>query len=270
VTTQASRDAFPATSMHLDSKKASLPPDDADPSTLRTTGLGTWQLDVRPIAQFGPPALTQIPQYPSLPMEKNYWRVKHTDVPGVYLREIGKSRVVYFPWDIDRVFWEVMCDDHGTLLRNAVDWAANEERPVTVTGPGILDVTVWRQKDSMTVHLVNLTNPMMMRPGFREMIPTPAQRVRVKVPAGRKATKVQLLVAARTPAVERAGATHACHAGSSDAGFCDVVAAAAMTSGASSNAAPRAGRPSRMRTASVAPPERLPSLIVTFAVEPGA
>jgi hypothetical protein len=165
---------------------------------------GTWQLDVRPIAQFGPPALTQIPQYPSLPMEKNYWRVKHTDVPGVYLREIGKSRVVYFPWDIDRVFWEVMCDDHGKLLRNAVDWAANEERPVTVTGPGILDVTVWRQKESMTVHLVNLTNPMMMRPGFREMIPTPAQKVRVKLPAGRKATKVQLLVGNRTPAVERA------------------------------------------------------------------
>ena len=25
----------------------------------------------------------------------------------------GRGRVVYFPWDIDRVYWEVMVDDHG-------------------------------------------------------------------------------------------------------------------------------------------------------------
>jgi hypothetical protein len=166
---------------------------------------GTWQLDVRTTARPAAPVLTRIPRYPSLPMEKNYWRVKRTDVPGVHLREIGKGRVVYFPWDIDRVFWEVMCDDHGRLLRNAVAWAANEEQPVTVTGPGVLDVTVWRQKDSMTVHLVNLTNPMMMRPRLREFIPLPPQKVRVQLPGARKAKKVQLLVSGRLAEVEQSG-----------------------------------------------------------------
>ena len=42
-----------------------------------------------------------------------------TYVPGIFVREAGKGRVVYFPWDIDRVYWEVMVDDHGRLLRNA-------------------------------------------------------------------------------------------------------------------------------------------------------
>ena len=70
------------------------------------------------------------------------------------MRALGKSRIVYIPWGIDRTFWEVMAVDHGKLLGNAVEWAANEERPVTVTGPGVLDVTVWRQQESMTVHLV--------------------------------------------------------------------------------------------------------------------
>ena len=84
--------------------------------------------------------------------------------------------MVYFPWDIDRTFWEVLAVDHGKLLRNAVDWAANEPRPVTVTGPGVLDVTVWRQKDSMTVHLVNLTNPMMMKGPLREFHPHAARK----------------------------------------------------------------------------------------------
>jgi len=87
--------------------------------------------------------------------------------------------------------------DHGRLLRNAVAWAANEAPPVTVTGPGVLDVTVWRQKESLTVHLVNLTNPMMMKGPFRELIPVGEQRVRVTLPPGRRAGKVQLLAAGR-------------------------------------------------------------------------
>ena len=164
---------------------------------------GTWQLEVQPAAEFGPPPLTEVPPYPSLPMEKNIRRVEKTAIPGVYLRQVGAGRVVYFPWDIDRLFWEVMCADHGTLLRNAIAWALNEEPPVTVTGPGMLDVTLWRGRGALTVHLVNLTNPMTMRPSFREFIPAPPQRVRVRLPEGRRAAKVRLLVSGRTPAVER-------------------------------------------------------------------
>jgi len=168
---------------------------------------GTQRLEVSAIAKFPNPPLTLIPSYPDLPMEMLYPRVPKTDIPGVYLREQGKSRIVYFPWDIDRVFWEVLCVDHGTLLRNAVDWAANEERPVTVTGPGVLDVTVWRQKDSMTVHLVNLTNPMMMKGPFREVIPITEQKVRVRLPQGMRAAKVSLLVSGETARVrEETGA----------------------------------------------------------------
>ena len=32
----------------------------------------------------------------------------------------GRGRVAYVPWDIDRTFWDVMCVDHGRLMRNAV------------------------------------------------------------------------------------------------------------------------------------------------------
>ena len=70
---------------------------------------GTYRLDVEARRPFGQPPLTLIPSYPDLPMEKVYPRVARTEIPQVYLREIGAGRVVYFPWDIDRVFWELLC-----------------------------------------------------------------------------------------------------------------------------------------------------------------
>ncbi len=154
---------------------------------------GIKRLPVQATVDFPNPPLTLIPSYPDLPMEEVYPRVDHTGIPETYLREMGAGRVVYFPGDIDRTFWEVLCIDHGRLLTNAVDWATNEDRPITVDGPGVLDVTVWEQANSMTVHLVNLTNAMMMKGPVRELIAVGEQQVRVQIPAGKTVKGVQLL-----------------------------------------------------------------------------
>jgi hypothetical protein len=103
--------------------------------------------------------------------------------------------VVYFPSDIDRTFWEVLNADHAKLLRNAVLWATNEPAPLSVEGKGVLDISVWAQKDSVTVHLVNLSNPMMMKGPLREIIPISSQQVRIRVPDAKRVTRARLLVA---------------------------------------------------------------------------
>jgi hypothetical protein len=140
------------------------------------------------------------PTYPDLPMEEVFPR-KDTkrDMPGVIARQGGKGRVVYLPSDIDRTFWETMNIDQMHLLQNCVAWATNEPAVLTVEGRGILDVSVWTQRASMTVHLVNLTNPMMMKGPVREIIPITEQRVRVQIPAGRRVRDVHLLVAKTAP-----------------------------------------------------------------------
>jgi hypothetical protein len=138
-------------------------------------------------------------------MEEVYPRIERTNTPGVFARETGKGRVVYFPCDIDRTFWEVLSVDHGLVLRNSVAWANNEEQPLTVEGRGVIDVSLWMQKSSMTAHLVNLTNPMMMKGPVREIIPAPAQKVRIRIPDGRRVNTVQLLVSGRKPVVTHAG-----------------------------------------------------------------
>jgi hypothetical protein len=158
---------------------------------------GVFRIEVRPVEAF-PSPITLIPTYPDLPMEDVYPRVPHTDTRELYLRDLGRSRVVYVPWDIDRTFWEVMAVDHGRLLGNLVMWATQEPRPVEVEGPGILDVSVWQQQASITVHLVNLTNPMMMKGPLREVIPVGPERVTIRLPAGARPQSVKLLTAGTT------------------------------------------------------------------------
>jgi hypothetical protein len=158
---------------------------------------GVFRLDVRPAMAF-PSVLTLIPSYPDLPMEDVYPRIAHTTTPELYLRDLGRSRIAYIPWDIDRTLWEVMPVDHLRLLRNTIEWTANETPPVAVEGPGLLDVTMWQQRNSLTVHLVNLTNPMMMKGPLREVIPIGPQRVRIRLPEGSRPQKVHLLTAGTT------------------------------------------------------------------------
>ena len=157
----------------------------------------TNQVDVKPVGHSFFSPLQIVPTYPDLPMEDVFLRPMKEYNPGVFIRESGRSRVVYFPGDIDRTFWEVLDVDHAKLLRNAVLWATNETAPVSVEGQGIIDISVWGQKNSMTVHLVNLTNPMMMKGPVREVIPIANQRVRIQIPKERRVIRAKLLVSGK-------------------------------------------------------------------------
>ena len=192
---------------------------DADPATGRRHPIldgfdetpriinGVFRLGVRPAMSFPSPITLDSHAIPICRWRTSIRACRAPTRASSISAISARSRVVYIPWDIDRTFWEVMCVDHGRLLRNAIAWATNEPPPVEVNGPGLLDVTVWRQRDSMTVHLVNLTNPMMMKGPLREVIPIGPQRVTIRLPAGVRARKVQLLTAGTTPRVETNGST---------------------------------------------------------------
>jgi hypothetical protein len=166
---------------------------------------GVKRVEIRTAPGLRAPLMT-VPTYPDLPMEEVYVRDTATTIPGVMIHSSGSGRVVYFPWDIDRTFWEIMCPEHGIVLANAVRWAASEEQPLRVDGPGVLDVALWKQQSSVTVHLVNLTNPMMMKGPLREILPIGPQKVRVKLPDGAHARSVRFLVGEAKPQWRQNGA----------------------------------------------------------------
>jgi len=166
---------------------------------------GVTRLDITPRAKFAETPFTLIPSYPDLPMEKVYPRVPKTDISCLYLRQPA-GRVAYFPFDIDRTFWEVLCADHLKVMRNTLRWATNEAPMVEVNGPGLLDVTAWRNPSSITIHLVNLTNPMAMKGPYRDFFPVGAQTVRLRLPADIHAKRARLLASGKEIAIERSGA----------------------------------------------------------------
>ncbi|MBS1663449.1 MAG: beta-galactosidase [Bacteroidetes bacterium] len=161
-----------------------------------------YRVKVRPADDHFPSPVTLIPTYPDLPMEDVYPRTEETSERLVYLRETGRGRIAYIPGDLDRSFWQMLSTDHSLLLRNTIRWTLGEEPQVKVQTPGLIDVAVWRQERSMTVHLVNLTNPMMMKGPFRNLLPVKAS-VQITSPGEVKA--VRLLMSNTTPAYKKEG-----------------------------------------------------------------
>src|SRR6185369_8102873 len=104
------------------------------------------------------------------------------------------GRVAFLVADIDRRYAVDGLPDHGNLLANLVRWAADDRFPVKVDGPGLLDCHVYRQKDRLIVHLVNLTTSGGPRGPVEEIIPVGPVTVSLKIPAGLERKTVRLLV----------------------------------------------------------------------------
>jgi hypothetical protein len=129
--------------------------------------------------------LTLVPDSPQSPPENVWMREPHTDVPALVLATArGRGRVAYLPADLDRCFGRDRIPDHARLLANLVRWASRRPMPVSVEGPGLLDVHLYRQPGRLVLHVVNLTNPAAFRPYATELHPVGPLRVRVACPEG--------------------------------------------------------------------------------------
>lgn len=133
-------------------------------------------------------ALTLIPPYPRYPPETAYSRTGDSTLPLVLLTEAteGQGRRVYWPGNVDALFWSTNAPDHGRFLLNSVRWAFGVEQRTQVTGPGLIEMHAYRQKDNLQVHMVNLTNPDVWMAPVHELLPVGRQTIRIRVPDGQE------------------------------------------------------------------------------------
>jgi len=64
---------------------------------------------------------------------------------------------------------------------------------MTVSGPGLVDVAIWRQERSLAAHIVNYNNPFSMAGAYRELLTTGPYEVSLELPAARDPAAVTLL-----------------------------------------------------------------------------
>ena len=139
---------------------------------------------------------TFIPPFPIYPPETAWMRQPRTTIPGLLVRTLSSgARIVFLPADLDRRFARDRLPDHGNLLTNAAHWAARGNIPLTVEGTGFIDCHLYRQRDRLILHLVNLTNAGTWRQPVDELIPVGPLRVRVKLPTGVNGKRSVLRVA---------------------------------------------------------------------------
>ncbi len=144
-----------------------------------------------PLASVSDPVLTVIPPFVNYPPELAYPPVAKTDQPAVVVKELGASRLVYFPSDIERTAWMTGNTDLARLLQNAVRWVSHGSQPVTVEGKGLIETFAWKTQAGHAVHLLNYTNPAAFKGYFREYYPIGEQQVSIAVDG--KVLRVELL-----------------------------------------------------------------------------
>ena len=148
---------------------------------------------VQPLARTETP-LVLVPPAPAEPAEYALSELPQISRPVMFAREQEQSRIVYFPGDIAHAIWEQNNTDLAGLLANAVRWAHGSEVPVTVEGPGLVDIGVHVLGNMLQVHLVNLTSADAWRGSVAEVVNVGTQELRVVLQPGNAVQDAQLLV----------------------------------------------------------------------------
>ena len=165
-----------------------------------------YRLPVRAAAR---QVMTVVPPYPAYPPEMVYARTPHTDEPAIAISEDGRSRRVYLPGDVDRSCWRSGNTDLSLLLQNALRWLA-PRAPAAVTGDGLVELFAWETEPGWSIHILNYTNPNLMKGWIRRSYAIGRQHVSFELPEGARVARVRALRAGADLRHSMSGRTLSC------------------------------------------------------------
>jgi hypothetical protein len=144
--------------------------------------------------------LTLVPSRPTSPPEFIWTQDDKTNLPGLVLNENGGlGRVAYLAADLDRRYARNNLADSQRLLINLIRWAASDDIPLNIEGPGLIDSHLYRQPGRAIIHLVNLSNPNTWRGPVEELIPVGPLKIKLDLPSDVRGQSLRLLVSNQKP-----------------------------------------------------------------------
>jgi hypothetical protein len=146
-----------------------------------------------PIRHDGPLYMTNIPAYPTYPPESVFAPKLHSDDSLAVFRNNGKSRLVYFAGDNEAAYARTAAADLGDLITNAVHWLMKDDRPLSVTGNGLVETFGWVTEPGYAVHLINYTYPNFKSGARRASYSVGPQKVRMVLADGKPIKSARLL-----------------------------------------------------------------------------
>jgi hypothetical protein len=120
-----------------------------------------------PPSMFGPPELVHVD-----------W--KDTDAPGLILRDYGKGRVAWLPWDIGALYYRHSSQAHAGLLRDLIDHLLPRGRQLRTSAHPLVEIALMRQRDRHLLHFVNLSGHSQT--AYFDAVPMSQIRVQVAGP----------------------------------------------------------------------------------------
>jgi Hypothetical glycosyl hydrolase 6 len=97
-----------------------------------------------PPSMYGPPEFVHID-----------W--KDTDDPGLLMKDMGKGKLAWLPWDIGGLYYRHSSEAHSRLLSDLVDNMLPAGRQLTSSAHPLVEITFMRQKQGHQMHFINLS-----------------------------------------------------------------------------------------------------------------
>jgi hypothetical protein len=105
---------------------------------------GSSPITFIPPSMYGPPEFVHID-----------W--KDTDDPGLLLKDIGKGKLAWLPWDIGGLYYRHSSEAHAKLLSDLVDSMLPQGRQLKSNAHPLVEITFMRQNNRRLMHFINLS-----------------------------------------------------------------------------------------------------------------
>ena len=125
----------------------------------------------------GASPLTFVPPSMFGPPEKVHVDMRDTAIPGLVLKDHGRGRVAWLPWDLGRLYYRHSQTSHAGLMHDLIDLLLPAGRQLRTDAHPLVEVALMRRRDRHLVHFINLTGHSQT--GYFDPVPMSGIRVAV-------------------------------------------------------------------------------------------